>query len=468
VHATQAALIVGDTAPMATPSARRTMNLGAFVHETGQHVAAWRHPDAYAESGTVFAQMLDVARTAERGKFDLLFLADSAAVNTSAAAEARGRMGKTVKFEPITVLSALAAVTTHLGLVATCTSTYNEPYTLARQFASMDQISGGRAGWNLVTSNNEAEAFNHGRDKHFAHADRYDRAAEFAEVVSGLWDSWDEDAFIRDKQSGVYFDTSKLHVLDHKGKHFSVRGPLNVARSPQGRPVLVQAGASDTGRDLAARMAEVVFTAQTTLDQAQEFYADVMARLPRYGRSRAEVKILPGLYPVVGRTEAEARAKFDLLQSLIHPSVGLAVLEQTIGVPNLAQYPLDGPVPEMPDTNGPLSRQRLLLEAARRDKLTLWELCLLNAGPRGHLLTIGTPTQIADVMETWFKEGACDGFNVMPAFLPGSLNDFVDMVIPELQRRGLFRTEYEGKTLRENLGLPKPVSRWAPMPMVAE
>jgi FMN-dependent oxidoreductase (nitrilotriacetate monooxygenase family) len=444
------------------------MNLGAFVHETGQHVAAWRHPEAYAESGTVFAQAMDVARTAERGKFDLLFLADSAAVSVFGTQESRGCMGKMVKFEPITLLSALAAVTSHLGLVATCTSTYNEPYTLARQFASLDQISGGRAGWNLVTSNNEAEAFNHGREQHVAHADRYDRAAEFAEVVCGLWDSWDEDAFIRDKQSGVYFDPSKMHVLNHKGKHFSVRGPLNVARSPQGRPVLVQAGASDTGRDLAARMAELVFTAQTTFEQASEFYGDVRGRLPRFGRSQDEVKIMPGLYPVVGRTEAEAREKFDFLQSLIHPSVGIAVLEHTIGVANLSQYPLDGPVPDMGDTNGPLSRQRLLLQAARKDKLTLWELCLLNAGPRGHLLTIGTPTQIADVMEHWFRNGAADGFNVMPAFLPGSLNDFVDMVIPELQRRGLFRTEYEGQTLRQNLGLPKPHSRWESVPMVAE
>jgi FMN-dependent oxidoreductase (nitrilotriacetate monooxygenase family) len=446
----------------------RMMNLGAFIHETGQHVAAWRHPGAYAESGTVFSHAVDVARTAERGKFDLLFLADSAAVGVFGTAESRGRMGKVVKFEPITVLSALAAVTTHLGLVATCSSTYNEPYTLARQFASLDQISGGRAGWNLVTSNNEAEAFNHGREAHFAHADRYDRAAEFAEVVAGLWDSWDEDAFIRDQETGVYYDPSKMHVLNHRGKHFAVRGPLNVARSPQGRPVLVQAGASDTGRDLAAQMAEVVFTAQTTFEQAAEFYGDVIARLPRHGRTQAEVKILPGLYPVVGRTESEAREKFDFLQSLIHPSVGVAVLEHTIGVPDLAQYPLDGPVPDMADTNGPLSRQRLLLEAARRDKLTLWELCLLNAGPRGHLLTIGTPKQIADVMEHWFRNGACDGFNVMPAWLPGSLTDFVDMVIPELQHRGLFRTEYEGKTLRQNLGLPTPASRFSSLSMVAE
>jgi alkanesulfonate monooxygenase len=444
------------------------MKLGAFVHETGQHVAAWRHPGAYTGAGVDFAQAVDVARTAERGLFDLLFLADGAAVSVFGSDDAKGRMGKAVKFEPITLLSALAAVTRHLGLVATATTTYNEPYTLARQFASLDQISGGRAGWNLVTSNNEAEAFNYNRDQHFAHADRYDRAVEFAEVVTGLWDSWEDDAFTRNQDSGVFFDPSKLHTLNHRGKHFSVRGPLNVARSPQGRPVLVQAGASDTGRDLAARMAELVFTAQTTFEQGREFYQDVRSRLARYGRGQDDVKIMPGFYPVVGRTESEAREKFEFLQSLIHPSVGLAVLGHTIGVHDLEKLPLDGPVPELPDTNGPLSRQRLLLEAARRDKLTLWELCLLNAGPRGHLMTVGTPAQIADVMEHWFVNGAADGFNVMPAWLPGSLNDFVELVIPELQRRGLFRTEYEGMTLRENLGLPRPENRWHKLPAAAE
>jgi FMN-dependent oxidoreductase (nitrilotriacetate monooxygenase family) len=431
-------------------------------------VAAWRHPDAHTGSGVTFTQAVDFARTAERGKFDLLFLADGAAVSMFGSPQARSRMGKVVKFEPITLLSALAAVTRHLGLVATATTTYSEPYTLARQFASLDQISGGRAGWNLVTSNNEAEAFNYGREHHHAHADRYDRAVEFAQVVTGLWDSWDDDAFIRDQQSGVFFDPQKLHTLDHRGRHFSVRGPLNVARSPQGRPVLVQAGASDTGRELAARTAELVFTAQTTFEQGREFYTDVRARLSRYGRSQGEVKIMPGLYPVVGRTESEAREKFDVLQSLIHPSVGLTVLEQTIGVPDLDRLPLDGPVPEMADTNGPLSRQRLLLEAARRDKLTLWELCLLNAGPRGHLMAVGTPQHIADVMEYWFHNEAADGFNVMPAWLPGSLTDFVDLVIPELQRRGLFRTEYEGMTLRENLGLPRPASRFHQVPTGVE
>ena len=436
------------------------MHLGAFVHETGQHVAAWRHPEAHFHSGASFADAVEVAQTAERGKFDFLFLADTAAVSLSGTPESRGRMGKVVKFEPMTILSALAAVTKHLGLVATSTTTFNEPYTLARQFASLDQISGGRSGWNLVTSNNADDALNYSLEQHPAHADRYERAIEFAEVVTGLWDSWDEDAFIRDKDSGVFFDPSKLHPLHHKGKHFQVRGPLNVARSPQGRPVLVQAGASGTGRDVAARLAELVFTAQTTFEQGKEFYGDVMGRLPRYGRSPAEVLVMPGLYPVVAPTASEAQEKYEYLQSLIHPSVGLAVLEHTIGVHDLDKLPLDGPVPVMPDTNGPLSRQRLLLDQARRDNLTLWELCLANAGPRGHVLTIGTPSQVVDEMEHWFKDGACDGFNVMPAWLPGSLTDFVDLVIPELQRRGLFRTEYEAMTLRGNLGLPQPISRF--------
>ena len=435
------------------------MRLGAFVHETGQHVAAWRHPQAHMHSGASLAEMVETAGLAERGKFDLLFLADTAAVNLKGSADSRGRMGKVVKFEPMTILSALAAVTRNLGLVATSTTTFNEPYTLARQFASLDQISGGRSGWNLVTSNNEQDALNYSREEHLSHGDRYERAIEFADVVNGLWDSWDEDAFIRDKESGVFYDTSKMHVLNHKGKHFQVRGPLNVACSPQGRPVLIQAGASGTGRDVAARLAELVFTAATTFEQAKEFYDDVRQRIPRFGRTQDQVKVMPGFYPVVAPTASEAQEKYDYLQSLIQKPVGISILEHTIGVHGLDKIPLDGPVPEMADTNGPLSRQRLLLEQARRDKLTFWELCLANAGPRGHALSIGTPTQVADEMEHWFKDGAADGFNVMPAWLPGSLKDFVDLVIPELQRRGLFRTEYEATTLRENLGLPKPINR---------
>jgi FMN-dependent oxidoreductase (nitrilotriacetate monooxygenase family) len=438
---------------------QRKMRLGAFVHETGQHVAAWRHPGAFMHTGARFAEMVATAQLAERGRFDFLFLADTAAVSTSGSPDQRGRMGKVVKFEPMTVLSAIAAVTRHLGLVATSTTTFNEPYTLARQFASLDQISGGRSGWNLVTSNNEGDALNYSREQHMAHGDRYERAIEFADVVTGLWDSWDADAFVRDQKSGINFDVSKQHALNHKGKHFQVKGPLNVPCSPQGRPILVQAGASGTGRDVAARLAEVVFTAQTTFEQGKEFYADVRARLSKLGRAQNEVLVMPGFYPVVAATQSEAHEKYDYLQSLIQEPVGIAILEHTIGVKGLDKYPLDGPIPEMGDTNGPLSRQRLLLEQGRRDKLTLWQLCLANAGPRGHVLSIGTPSQVADEMEHWFRDGAADGFNVMPAWLPGSLADFVDLVIPELQRRGLFRTEYEATTLRGNLGLPTPVNR---------
>jgi N-acetyl-S-(2-succino)cysteine monooxygenase len=438
---------------------KRMMRLGAFVHETGQHVAAWRHPGAHMHTGASFAEMVETAQLAERGKFDFLFLADSAAVSTAGSPDQRGRMGKVVKFEPMTILSALAAVTKHLGLVATSTTTFNEPYTLARQFASLDQISGGRSGWNLVTSNNEGDALNYSREQHMAHGDRYERAIEFADVVTGLWDSWDADAFIRDRQSGINFDPAKQYVLNHKGKHFQVKGPLNVPCSPQGRPVLVQAGASGTGRDVAARLAEIVFTAQTTFEQGKEFYADVRSRLGKFGRAQEEVLVMPGFYPVVAPTQSEAQEKYDYLQSLIQKPVGIAILEHTIGVKGLDKYPLDGPVPEMGDTNGPLSRQRLLLEQARRDQLTLWELCLANAGPRGHVLSIGTPDQVADEMEHWFKDGAADGFNVMPAWLPGSLKDFVELVVPDLQRRGLFRIDYEAATLRGNLGLPTPVNR---------
>jgi len=445
---------------MAQDTKHRLMRLGAFVHETGQHVAAWRHPGSHMHTGASFAEMVETAQLAERGKFDFLFLADSAAVSTSGSPDQRSRMGKVVKFEPMTIVSALAAVTRHLGLVVTSTTTFNEPYTLARQFASLDQISGGRSGWNLVTSNNEGDALNYSREQHMAHADRYERAIEFADVVTGLWDSWDADAFVRDRDSGINFDPAKQHVLNHKGKHFQVKGPLNVPCSPQGRPVLVQAGASGTGRDVAARLAEIVFTAQTTFDQGKEFYTDVRARLAKFGRAQEEVLVMPGFYPVVAATQAEAQDKYNTLQSLIQEPVGIAILEHTIGVKGLDKYPLDGPIPEMGDTNGPLSRQRLLLEQGRRDKLTLWQLCLANAGPRGHVLSIGTPSQVADEMEHWFKDGAADGFNVMPAWLPGSLTDFVDLVIPELQRRGLFRTEYEAMTLRENLGLPMPVSRF--------
>jgi FMN-dependent oxidoreductase (nitrilotriacetate monooxygenase family) len=437
----------------------RHMKLGAFFHPTGHHIASWRHPEAYAPAHVDFAHYKELAQTAERGKFDLLFLADSPAMRNWPP-ERQSRVATYIAgFEPITLLSALAAVTDHIGLVATATTTYNEPLHIARKFASLDHISGGRAGWNLVTSTNPKEAQNFGKDTHLAHDDRYDRATEFAQVVQGLWDSWDEDAFIRDKESGRYFDPARLHVLDHKGEHFSVRGPLNVPRPPQGHPVIVQAGSSDVGKELGARIAEVIFTAHQTLDSAKKFYDDLKGRLAKYGRSPDDVKIMPGVSPFIGRTQEEADEKFETLQSLVHPEIGLALLGELLGNFDLTPYPIDGPLPEIPHSDSSQHVFKMFTDMAKNENLTIRQL-YQRIVLRGHWIVRGTPETVADQLEHWFKSGGCDGYNVMPPYLPGGLDDFVDLVIPELQRRGLFRREYEGKTLRENLGLRRPQSRW--------
>jgi alkanesulfonate monooxygenase len=360
-------------------------------------------------------------------------------------------------FEPLTLLSAIAALTTHLGLVATATTSYNEPYNVARKFASLDLISGGRAGWNVVTSSNQSEAFNFGREAHFEHDARYDRASEFTDVVRGLWQSWDDDAFIRDRATGIYHDPAKLHELNHKGAHFSVKGPLNVARSPQGEPVLFQAGSSEAGRELAARTAEAVFTPQTVLKQAQEFYGDLKGRMRRFGRERWQLKVMPGLNPIVGRTLAEAKDKHAHLQSLIHPDVGLEVLSYSLGKFDLRGYDVDGPLPEEVERQGTNAGQtgfRQIVDWARHEGLTIRQLYQRFAGARGHRTVVGTPSMIVDEMQAWFDGHAVDGFLIQPSTLPGGLNDFVELVIPELRERGLFRTEYEGTTLRQNMGLP--------------
>lgn len=436
---------------------KRQLRLGAFLYPTGHHVAAWRHPKAQADAGSNFAHYIGLAQVAEAAKFDLIFMADGVGTRgTDIEALSRTAIRYVAQFEPITLLSALSAVTKNIGFVATASTSYNEPYHIARKFASLDHISGGRAGWNLVTSSSEHEAHNFGRDEHYAHGERYERAEEFADVVRGLWDTWEDDAFPRDKESGIYFDPDKQHILNHKGKHFKVRGPLNVARAPQGHPVLVQAGSSEPGKELAARTAEVVFTAHQTIEDARAFYTDLKGRLARYGRDRDELKIMPGIFPVIGRTEEEAQEKFRQIQDLIHPAVGLSMLAGMAGNVDLSQYPLDGPVPDVPETNSSKSRQKLLLDLARRENLTIRELYLRIAGARGHYQIVGTPVQIADKMEEWFTTGAADGFNVMPPHLPAGLHDFVEHVLPELRRRGLFRSEYEGRTLRENLGLRIP------------
>ena len=362
--------------------------------------------------------------------------------------------------EPFSLLAALAPLTTNIGLVCTATTSYEEPFSLARKFASLDLISGGRAGWNLVTSGNATEAANFGRDAHPPKVERYRRGREFAEVVSGLWNSWDDDAFIRDRASGVFFDPDKMHVLNHKGKYFSVKGPLNVARSPQGHPVLVQAGASEDGMELAAETAEVVFAAQSMIEGGKAFYAEVKGRMAKYGRNPDHLKIMPGLAITVGRTEDEAKEKYARMQDLIHPDVGLGLLSRRMGF-DFSGYPLDGPVPELPKNDVTASRTDVMVAMAKRENLTLRQLYQKFAGARGHLEVIGTPTQAADCMQEWLEAGAADGFNIIVPYFPGGLNDFVDLVIPELQRRKIFRTAYESTTLRGNLGLPMPGNRHA-------
>ncbi|MCD5982879.1 LLM class flavin-dependent oxidoreductase [Pseudomonas sp. CDFA 610] len=432
----------------------RQMKLGAFLMATGHHVAAWRHPDVPADAGLDFKHYRHLAQVAEAAKFDALFVADSVAAATGDIAS---RMARSDHFEPLTLLSALSAVTDHIGLIATATTTYNEPYHVARKFASLDHLSGGRAGWNLVTSDAAAEAQNFGRSEHVGHAERYSRAREFHQVVTGLWSSWADDAFTRDKASGQYYDPAKVQVLNHQGEHFRVKGPLNVARSPQGQPVIVQAGSSQVGRDLAAQTAEVVFTAQTSLTSAQAFYADIKGRLDAYGRSADSLKIMPGVLIVVAETEALASEKFESFQDLVEPEVGVALLGRMLGNFDLSGYPLDGPLPELPLTDsGQRSRQKLLTELAEREHLNLAQLGRRIAGGRGHYSLIGTPEQVADELQIWFEQGAADGFNVLVPHLPGGLEDVARLLVPELQRRGLFRTEYEGTTLRENLGLQRP------------
>ena len=439
--------------------AERQIKLGAFLMETGHHIAAWRHPDTHLAGGLDFSHYAELAQIAERAKFDAVFFADSVGIRDTNLASL-SRTARADHFEPLTLLAALSVVTKNIGLIATVSTTFNEPFNVARKFASLDHLSGGRSGWNLVTSSSETEALNFGFEQHPAHAVRYERAREFYDVVAGLWDSWEDDAFIRDRESGVYFDPDKLHTLDHRGPHFKVRGPLNVARSPQGWPVVVQAGASDAGRELAAQTAEVIFVAHQTLDEAKAFYQDVKGRLVKYGRQPDDLKIMPGIFPVIGRTHDEARAKFNALQDLIHPDVGLALLSKMTGGVDLSKYPVDGPLPDLPETNGGKSGQQLLFDLARRENLSIRDLYLRIAGARGHQQVVGTPESIADQLQQWFEEKGADGFNIMSPWLPGGLTEFAELVVPELQRRGLFRTEYEGTTLRDNLGLPRPENRY--------
>lgn len=437
----------------------RKIRLGAFLPGGGQHVAAWRHPDAPADGATNLQFHIELAKTAERGLFDAYFLADGLSVNFGGGVS--GASAKAAGFEPVTLFAALSAHTSHLGFIATASTTYEEPYQLARKFASLDLISGGRAAWNVVTSTGDETARNFNLETQPPHADRYRRAREHVEVVRQLWDSWEDDAFLRDKNSGNFFRPDHVHSIAYRGEFFRVDGPLNAPRPPQGHPVVVQAGASNDGRDLAAETAEVIFTAHQTLESAQEFYRDIKKRALQKGRNPDHILIMPGVAPFIGRTQAEAQAKYDQLTALIRPEEGLALLNGLAGgALDLTGYPLDGPLPPQDETQGNKSRQILIREIADRHGFSIRELYQYVATARGHLTLIGTPESITDTLEEWFHNEAADGFNILPPWLPGGIEDFVDLIVPELQRRGLFRTAYEGRTLRENLGLPRPENIW--------
>lgn len=442
--------------------ARRSgqLKLGAFFHPTGNHVASWLHPESQIDAGMNFRHYVELAQTAERGKFDLMFLRDNPATRDGNLDALKRWPQYMAYFEPTTLMAGLAALTKQIGLVATATTSHNEPYNIARRIASLDLISNGRAGWNVVTSSNRSEFDNFGGMAPTDHDERYERAREFVEVCRGLWDSWDDDAFLRDRKTAVYFDPKKLHALNHTGKYFSVRGPLNVARMPQGQPVFANAGMSEVGKDFAAEIAEIMFTPLNTLAQAQAFYADMKGRVERHGRNPDHLKIMPGLNAIVGRTEAEAEEKHQRLQSLIHPDVGRQLLATELGDIDLSPFPVDGPLPyHLIGPEAPVAAKRLA-EKAKQDNLSIRDLYLWFGGARGQRTVKGTPQHIADEMEGWFLNYGVDGFLIQPAWLPGGLNEFVDMVVPELQRRGLFRTQYEGNSLRETLGLPRPASRY--------
>lgn len=432
------------------------MKLGVFLQAAGHHMAAWRMEEAPPDAGLRFDHFAQLATLAEQARLDMVFLADFAAV-TDADLSCGGKSAFPAHLEPITLLGALASVTRRIGLVGTMTTSYNEPYQIARQFAGLDQVSGGRAGWNLVTSTFEAEAANFSRTAASSHADRYARALECGDVVRRLWDSWEPSALVLDPVSGQFFDPTKVHKLDHSGPHFSVKGPLTIPPSPQGRPVLVQAGSSEDGIRVGARLAEVIFTAQS-FAEARDFYSRIKREAVRCGRRPDDVKVMPGFAFVVAATEHEARARFDRLQSLISPEMALQRLSSIAGNHHFSSHDIDGPFPDLDweRTVGQRSRLKLLLDRARAEGWTIRQAANWIAGTKGHNLVVGSARQIVDEMEKWFREGAADGFNLMPLTLPGDLRAFTELVIPELRRRKLFREEYEGTTLRQNLGLALP------------
>lgn len=435
---------------------RRQMALGLNLVAAGAHGGGWRMEGAKADAAMDIRFWKQMAREAEAAKFHFMFWADGIAVRSSAKdAEQLSYDSRIDVFEPLTLLAALSAVTEHLGFIATASTTYNEPYNLARKFASLDHVSEGRVGWNVVTSWSEQEALNFSREKHMEHGARYARAEEYMDVVFGLWDSWEDDAFIRDKARGQYFDPAKLHVLNHKGAHFAVRGPLNAARPLQGYPVIAQAGSSGPGQDLAARTAEVIYTMQKSREEAMAFYASVKGRFAQFGRNPDEALVMPGIMPIMAETKEEARALYETLQALIPPALGLASLANSFG--DLSAYPVDGPLPPLlAESNALKSTHSRLAKLLGGRSLTIRELYQAQAAGSGHYLAVGTPESISDEMQDWFESRGCDGFNIMPPFYPGPARDVFHKLVPELQRRGIFQTEYRGRTLRQSLGLARP------------
>jgi len=438
------------------PFSKRTrqIKLGLMFQASGHHIASWLLPETDADCALDFKKYTSLAKTAERGLFDLIFEADSLS-GERFTADTLPRTALGMRIEPMTCLTALAAVTEEIGLVCTATTTYDQPYFIARRFASLDLISGGRSGWNVVTSANASEGRNFGIEEQLPKAERYRRAREFVEVVRGLWGSWDEGSLLIDRERGLFYDPNGLHVLDHVGDFFSVRGPLTTYRSPQGEPLIVQAGASDEGRQLAAETADLVFAAHQSIESAREFYSDIKTRAEAVGRNPKHVLIMPGFGVMVAKSRQEALDNFAELQNLISPEVGVALLSRYL-VWDLQDYDVDGPIPELPAGRNVPTRSAMLASTARAEGLSIRQLYQRIAGGRGHFQVIGSIADVADKMEEWFHDGAADGFNIIPQVFPSSLNEFVDLVVPELQRRGIFRTKYEGKTLREKLELPIP------------
>lgn len=432
---------------------RKQLKFGALIHGVGGNISAWRHPEVPADASVNFKFYTEQAQTAEAGKFDLVFIADGLYINEKSIPHFLNR------FEPITILSALAAVTSKIGLVGTLSSSYSEPFTVARQFGSLDHISGGRAGWNVVTSPLEGSASNFSKTDHPTHDERYKIAEEYLEVTRGLWDSWEDDAFVRDKESGVFFDPSKLHRLDHKGEYFSVQGPLNIARSKQGHPVIFQAGSSESGKKLAGKAADAVFTGHDNIEDAKAFYKDVKDRTVAEGRSVDDIVILPGIGPIIGRTEEEAERKYQELAELVTIENALNYLGRFFEHHDFSQYPLDEQFPELGDLgqNSFRSGTDKIKKVAKEKNFTLRQVALQSATPRPQF--IGTPEKIADLIEEWHEEGAADGF-IIHSSIPSGLNDFVELVVPILQERGIYRTDYESDTLRGNLGLQIPANRY--------